>query len=417
MSLFTTVFVFAVLASVATRLWLNARQIAAVRAHRDRVPEPFAAAIGLDDHRKAADYTVAHGRLNVADTLLDGALLLLLTLGGGIEAIDGAWRALGLTGPMLGVLVVLSVLLLTTVVSLPLSLWRTFVIEARFGFNRMTPGLFALDLVKSLLLGGLLGAPLVYAVLWTMWHSGTSWWLYAWIVWLGFTLLVTWAWPVLIAPLFNRFSPLEDERLQARIEQLLERCGFTSRGVFVVDGSRRSTHGNAYFTGLGRHKRIVFFDTLLERLGHAQVEAVLAHELGHLRLHHIRQRLVVMAFASLGGLALLGWLAARPAFYAALGIDTPSPHAALLLFLLVTPVFTYFLTPIAAWWSRRHEFEADAFAASHADAGALAEALVSLYRDNASTLTPDRLHSAFYDSHPPALVRITRLKSLAVSRA
>ncbi|HSN70731.1 MAG TPA: M48 family metallopeptidase [Steroidobacteraceae bacterium] len=411
----TLTFLIAVLGSVGLRLWLSQRQMSAVRAHRDRVPEPFRDAISAEDHRKAADYTVAHGRLNVIDTVLDGAVLLVLTLGGGIAAVDALWRSAGLDGPWLGVLVILSVMLLTTLVSLPLAAWRTFVVEARFGFNRTTPALFALDLLKSLLLGAALGAPLLYVILWTMWYTGESWWLYAWGIWLAFTLLVTWAWPVFIAPLFNRFSPLEDEALRQRIEHLLERCGFTSRGVFVVDGSRRSTHGNAYFTGLGRHKRIVFYDTLLERLGHGEVEAVLAHELGHLRLHHIRQRLIVMSFASLGGLALLGWLAAQPAFYAALGIESPSPHAALLLFLLVVPVFTYFLTPLAAWWSRRHEFEADAFAASHASAASLADALVSLYRDNATTLTPDRVHSAFYDSHPPALVRIARLKSLAGS--
>jgi len=409
----TSLFVIAVCASVGVRLWLTLRQVAAVRAHRDRVPLPFAGAIPIEDHRKAADYTAAHGRLSIIDTLLDAGVLLALTVGGGIAALDRFWRAAGLEGPTLGVAVIVAVLLLTTLVSLPLSIWRTFGVESQFGFNRTTPALFALDFVKSLLLGAALGIPLLYVVLYTMWHAGQWWWLAAWGVWVAFTLLVTWAWPVFIAPLFNRFAPLEDETLRARIEGLLERCGFTSRGVFVVDGSRRSTHGNAYFTGFGRHKRIVFFDTLLERLGHPEVEAVLAHELGHLRLHHVRQRLIVMLVGGLLALALLGWLARQPQFYAALGVDTPSPHAALLLFLLATPVFTYFLTPLAAWWSRRHEFEADRFAASHADADALAEALVSLYRDNATTLTPDRVHSAFYDSHPPALVRIGRLRALA----
>ena len=259
----------------------------------------------------------------------------------------------------------------------------------------------------------LLGGPLLVVVLYLMERAGALWWLYAWVVWVAFTVLMTWAWPTLIAPLFNKFTPLTDESLRQRAEALLERCGFASKGVFVMDGSRRSVHGNAYFTGVGRNKRIVFFDTLLERLHIPEVEAVLAHELGHFKLHHVRSRLVLSLTLGLGGLALLGALARWPAFYAAFGIANPSPHAALLLFIFVLPAYTYFLTPLAAWWSRKHEFEADEFAARHADARRLADALVKLYRDNATTLTPDPLHSAFYDSHPPALVRITRLQQLA----
>jgi STE24 endopeptidase len=252
-------------------------------------------------------------------------------------------------------------------------------------------------------------------VLFLMHRAGSLWWIYAWVVWVAFTVLMTWAWPTLIAPLFNKFTPLADETLRQRTEALLERCGFSSRGVFVMDGSRRSVHGNAYFTGVGRSKRIVFFDTLVQRLQISEIEAVLAHELGHFRLHHVRWRLILSLGVGFAGLALLGALAAWPDFYAAFGITNPSPHTALLLFLFVLPSFTYFLTPLGAWWSRKHEFEADEFAAAHADASRLAEALVKLYRDNATTLTPDTVHSAFYDSHPPALIRIARLQQLAHS--
>jgi STE24 endopeptidase len=256
----------------------------------------------------------------------------------------------------------------------------------------------------------------VLIILFLMQRAGAGWWLYAWVVWVGFTVLMTWAWPTLIAPLFNKFTPLGDESLKQRTEALLQRCGFSSRGVFVMDGSRRSVHGNAYFTGVGRNKRIVFFDTLIERLQIAEVEAVLAHELGHFSLHHVRWRLVLSLFLGLAGLALLGALTQWSHFYTALGVDRSSAHAALLLFIFVLPAFTYFLTPLGAWWSRKHEFEADEFAARFADARQLADALVKLYRDNATTLTPDRLHSAFYDSHPPALVRISRLQQLAAGR-
>jgi STE24 endopeptidase len=335
------------------------------------------------------------------------------TFGGGIAALDSAWRGLGLTQPWLGATVVLSVMAIMMVIQLPFSVWRTFHVEAQFGFNRMTPRLFVADLVKSLVLGVVLAGPLLLIALTLMERAGRWWWLPAWAVWLVFVLTLTWAFPRFIAPLFNKFTPLTDEALKARVEALLQRCGFTSNGLFVMDGSRRSAHGNAYFTGVGRNKRIVFFDTLVEKLGGAEVEAVLAHELGHFRLQHVRQRLIVSVITALAGLALLAWLAGQPWFYTALGVPVPSSHAALLLFLLVVPAFTFFVTPVGAWWSRRHEFQADEFAARHADAAALAAALVKLYRDNASTLTPDRIHSAFYDSHPPALVRIARLNTLS----
>jgi STE24 endopeptidase len=302
---------------------------------------------------------------------------------------------------------------LMSLLSLPFSVYRTFSLEQRFGFNRTRPGVFVADQLKGWALGLVLGGLLVAVVLWIMASAGPRWWIVAWLVWMAFTLLVTWAWPRLIAPLFNKFTPLEDVALRTRIDALLERCGFHTRSVFVMDGSKRSSHGNAYFTGFGREKRIVFFDTLLTSLTPPQIESVLAHELAHFRLKHIPQRLVVGALMSLGGFALLGWLSTRDWFYAGLGVPQASPAAALLLFLLVTPAFVWIVSPLMAAWSRRHEYEADAFAAEHADARALADALVTLYKDNASTLTPDPVHSAFYDSHPPPAARISRLQTLA----
>jgi STE24 endopeptidase len=410
---FAGLFVLLLIAATLTRSWLNQRQVAAVLRHRDEVPEAFRARIDLAAHQKAADYTVASARIGRWDNLLDAAVALLLTLGGGLSAIDAWWQAAHLPAVWHGTVVVVSTFLLVSAIGLPLSIWRTFGVEARFGFNRTTVGLFLGDLLKGLVVSLLLGGPLVFVILFLMQRAGSLWWLYAWVVWVAFTVLITWAYPTLIAPLFNKFTPLSDAALKERTEALLQRCGFSSRGVFVMDGSRRSVHGNAYFTGVGRSKRIVFFDTLLERLQIAEVEAVLAHELGHFRLHHVRSRLLLSLAFGLIGLALLGVLAQWPDFYRVLGVSTPSPHAALLLFVFVLPAFTYFTTPIAAWWSRRHEFEADEFAAQFADARQLAEALVKLYRDNATTLTPDSLHSAFYDSHPPALVRISRLQQLA----
>jgi len=410
---FAGLFVLLLVAATLTRSWLNQRQVAAVLRHRAEVPEAFRAQIDLASHQKAADYTVASAQIGRWDNLLDAAVALLLTLGGGLSAIDSWWQALHLPAVWHGTAVVLSTFLLVSAIGLPLSIWRTFGVEARFGFNRMTAGLFIADLLKGLVLGLLLGGPLVFVILFLMERAGSLWWLYAWVVWVAFTVLITWAYPTLIAPLFNKFTPLSDAALKQRTEALLERCGFSSRGVFVMDGSRRSVHGNAYFTGVGRNKRIVFFDTLLERLQIAEVEAVLAHELGHFRLHHVRSRLLLTLAFGLVGLAVLGVLAQWPDFYRSLGVATPSSHAALLLFVFVLPAFTYFTTPLAAWWSRKHEFEADEFAAKFADARQLAEALVKLYRDNATTLTPDSLHCAFYDSHPPALVRISRLQQLA----
>lgn len=417
MPILTFLFLSAVIASTTLRLWLTQRQMRAVKAHRHTVPTPFANSIELAEHQKAADYTLARARLGQIDTLLGAVILLAVTLGGGIDLLDTAWRTMTLPDPWHGVAVIASLLLLMSLIELPLSWIRTFRIEARFGFNRMTPGMYVLDLLKGLLLGAALGLPLLWVIMTLMNSAGPLWWLYAWAVWLGFSLLISWAWPIFIAPLFNKFVPLQDSALAERIGQLLQRCQFSSAGIFVMDGSARSTHGNAYFTGLGRNKRIVFFDTLMGRLSPPEIEAVLAHELGHYSLHHIRKGLILSSVMTLVGFAVLGYLASWPGFYSALGVTQPSTHAALLLFMLASGPFLFFLTPLGAAWSRKHEFEADTFAAQHADARELVTALVKLYRDNASTLTPDPLHSRFYDSHPPALERIGFLEGLLAAQA
>jgi STE24 endopeptidase len=412
----TLLFIALTLGGAMVRQWLLGRQVDAVRTHRESVPAPFARTISLADHQRAADFTMAHARLTSVDIVVGTVVLLALTVGGGIDAIDKVWDKAGWNSLWHGAAVIASVVVLMSVVDLPLSVWRTFRIEGRFGFNRTTPALFVADLFKGLLLGIVLGGPLLLAILWLMEHAGNSWWIVAWGLWVAFTLLVSWAWPTFIAPLFNKFEPLGDEALRNRVEALLVRCGFKAKGVFVMDGSRRSSHGNAYFTGLGRNKRIVFFDTLVERLKHEEIEAVLAHELGHFHLHHVRKRLLVSLAMSFVGLAVLGQLATWPTFFHALGLTTPSSHAALLLFMLATHVVTFFLTPLGAGWSRRHEFEADHFAGTQTAPLDLAEALVKLYRDNASTLTPDPVYAAFYYSHPPALARIGRLEKLAGAR-
>jgi STE24 endopeptidase len=406
----TIAFLAALSLHIVVQLWLSLRQTRHVTAHRSEVPSAFAGAVSAAEHTKAADYTVARQRFGRVELVADAIVLLVLTLGGGIAALGQLAAALAGANPIwAGTLHVLLALLAMSLASLPFSVWRTFVLEARFGFNRTTPAVFVVDLLKAIALGGLLGGGVVAVVLWTMQASGERWWLIAWAVWTAFSLLLLWAWPRWIAGFFNKFTPLTDASLRERIDALLARCDFHARDVYVMDGSKRSAHGNAYFTGLGREKRIVFYDTLLQSLSPVQVEAVLAHELAHFKLKHIPQRLIVSAAASLGGFALLGWLSAQDWFYAALGVDQPGNSAALLLFILVLPAFTWILTPLGAAWSRRHEFQADAFAARFSDGPELGRALVSLYRENASTLTPDPLHSAFYDSHPPPVVRIARL--------
>ena len=407
----TIAFLVALLAHLAVQTWLARRQIVHVMAHRGLVPREFASAVSAAEHAKAADYAGARQRVGIVETLYDAAVVLALTLGGGI-ALLGEWVA-GFTPPgvLAGTVHLLAALAAMTLAGLPFDIYRTFVLEQRFGFNRMGPGTFVADQLKAWALGLLLGGAVAAAVLWIMASAGTAWWIVGWAAWLAFSLLVTWAWPRLIAPLFNKFSPLEDHALRERIDALLARCDFHAKAIYVMDGSRRSAHGNAYFTGLGREKRIVFFDTLLSSLGPAQIEAVLAHELAHFKLRHIPQRLVVGAALSFAGFALLGWLSRQEWFYTALGVPVASDAAALLLFMLVLPAFTWIVSPLLAAWSRRHEYEADAFAAQHADARSLAEALVTLYKDNATTLTPDPLYSAFHDSHPPPGARIERLRS------
>ena len=406
----TWTFLAALAGATAIRLWLALRQIRHVRAHRDRVPQGFAETIPLAAHQKAADYCDARTRIGMADIVLGAVVLLALTLGGLLQAISNAWDAVLAPGGLWhGVALIVSVVVLLSALELPLSIYRTFVIEARFGFNRTTPALFAADLARQAALSLALGVPLVLLVLWLMQAMGERWWLYVWIAWMAFNLAILMLYPTFIAPLFNRFTPLEDPALAGRIEALLARCGFRSSGLFVMDGSKRSTHGNAYFTGFGAAKRIVFFDTLLSRLAPGEVEAVLAHELGHYRRYHVWKRIALIFGLSLALLWVLGQLAGESWFYEALGVTTPSTAAALLLFFLVAPVFGFFLQPLTSLYSRKHEFEADAYAASHASAADLVRALVKLYQDNATTLTPDPLHSAFYDSHPPAASRVARL--------
>jgi STE24 endopeptidase len=408
----TWLFIGALMAATATQLWLAKRQIRHVRAHRDTVPRTFAEAIPLPAHQKAADYTVAKTWLGMLEIVLGAFALLTFTLGGLIDWLGAQWaRVFEPQCLAHGVALCASVAVLLAAVELPFSIYRTFVVEARFGFNRMTPRLFVLDLLKQAILAAAFGIPLLLLVLWLMDTMGGLWWLYVWLVWIAFNVLMLLIFPTFIAPLFNRFTPLRDPGLTERIEELLQRCGFRSSGLYVMDGSKRSSHGNAYFTGFGAAKRIVFFDTLLARLAPPEVEAVLAHELGHYKLHHIRKRVALLFALSFGLLWGLGQLIGKRWFYEGLGVSNPSTAAALLLFILVVPVFTFFLQPLSSLYSRRHEFEADAYAATHASAAELGSALVKLYKDNASTLTPDPLHSAFYDSHPAAAVRIARLRA------
>ncbi len=413
MHLFTVLFLAAFALSLGIRLYLAHRQIRYVSAHRAEVPAEFAGQVSLEAHQKAADYTRAKTRLGALATIVDAIVLLALTFGGGLNLADriaSAWLDPGIAR---GVAFVALVAVATALIDLPLSLYRTFRIEAKFGFNKMTIKLYALDLLKGAVLAALLGGPLLALILWLMEAAGERWWIYAWAVWSLFNLLILAIYPTLIAPLFNRFSPMQDEALKARVERLLARCGFRAQGLFVMDGSRRSAHGNAYFTGFGRSKRIVFFDTLLERLEHGEIEAVLAHELGHFKHKHVVKRMVWLFAGALGFFWLLGELMQRDWFYYALGVDTPSTAMALVLFFLVVPVFTFLLQPLLGAYSRKHEFEADRYATEHASATELRHALVKLYKDNASTLTPDPLHSAFYDSHPPAAARIARLQPAA----
>jgi STE24 endopeptidase len=409
-STLTFTFITLLVLTTLIRFWLGRRHISHVQTHRNKVPEAFRESIALEAHQKAADYSAAKTQLVIAEAVVQAGLLALLTVGGGLQWIDDAWRNVLTEQEIIrGALVICSALLVSSLVDLPFDYYKTFVIDERFGFNKMTPAMFFSDLIKHSLVGIALGAPILFAALWLMQGAGDYWWLYLWVVWSVFNLVMLAVYPTFIAPLFNKFTPLTDEGLKLRIETLLTKCGFKSQGLFVMDGSARSSHGNAYFTGFGASKRVVFFDTLLERLNTDEIEAVLAHELGHFKHHHVIKRIALMFLVSFLGLALLGWLINQAWFYTGLGVTHPSNYMALILFLLVSPVFLFLLRPLMASYSRKNEFEADDYAAKHADAKYLVQSLVKLYRDNASTLTPDPLHSAFYDSHPPASIRISKL--------
>ncbi len=410
------VFSFASIATL-TGLYLSMRQKASVLANRGAVPEPFAEKLSLSAHQKAADYTAAKLGPGRIAQLIGLILLVAWTIGGGLEWLDALSRSFGLSEVWTGVSFLLLFFLIGHLLELPLDTYSTFAIESRFGFNKMTIGLFISDMLKQLGLMLVIGAPIAWVILSLMLGAGELWWLYAWGFWTVFMLFMIWAFPTFIAPLFNKFEPLPDGEMKSTIEALLKRCGFESNGLFIMDGSKRSSHGNAYFTGLGNAKRIVFFDTLIKQLQPIETEAVLAHELGHFHHGHVKKRLLMMVFSTLIGFALLGWLSAQPWFYTGLGIANPSNHAALTLFMLVIPCFTFALSPIMSYFSRKDEFEADAYAVANSSGEALASALVKMYEDNASTLTPDPLYSAWNDSHPPAPVRIAHIESLLKTEA
>jgi STE24 endopeptidase len=414
---FSVLFVAFLIITSLLRFWLSSRHIRHVLLHRSAVPPRFAEKIPLAAHQKAADYTIAKTKFGLISLLFNAIVLIGFTLLGGLQWLSAT--LMHVSGPgmlyQIGLLVAFSVI--SSIIDLPLEYYAQFVLEEKFGFNKMTIRLWLLDMVKGVLLGAVIGLPLVWVVLTLMARSGPLWWLYAWLVWSGFQLLMMVLYPTVIAPLFNKFAPLADDSLRQRIEGLMARVGFASKGLFVMDGSKRSAHGNAYFSGFGANKRIVFYDTLLSRLTPQEIEAVLAHELGHFKLKHIIKRIVVMFAVSLGFLALLGFLKEQTWFYAGLGVDRlvltgsdgQNNAMALILFMLTLPVFTFLLSPLTSISSRKHEFEADAFAVKYTNANDLVSALVKMYEDNASTLTPDPLHSAFYDSHPPANIRIDHL--------
>ncbi|HEY4731701.1 MAG TPA: M48 family metallopeptidase [Gammaproteobacteria bacterium] len=409
MNEFTILFLIMLALTTGIEFWLSQRQHRHVHINRNEVPAPFRDNIPLEAHQKAADYSVAKIRYERMDLVASTFFLLCWTIGGGLELLDSVWRDLGLSPIITGIGVLLSVFFISGILDLPLSVFHTFVLEQRYGFNHTTPVIFIKDLIMQALIALIIGIPLIWVVLWLMGQSGQLWWLYVWMVWLGFSVFMMWAYPAVISPLFNKFSPLDDIALKDRIENLLTRTGFTSKGVFVMDSSRRSGHGNAYFTGLGAHKRIVFFDTLVKSLSHGEVEAVLAHELGHFKRHHIHKRIASMAVLSLLGLGILGWLIDQEWFYTGLGMQRLSDYAALALFMFAMPVFSFFISPIMTYVTRKQEFEADDYASEQADPQELIHALVKLYKENAATLTPDPLYSAFHDSHPPAPIRVAHL--------
>ncbi len=410
---FSLLFAAFLLATLAVKLWLASRHIRHIARHRDAVPAQFSAKIPLAAHQKAADYTIAKTKLKIMLLVVNAVVLIGFTLLGGLQWLSTALAGSVGTGMSYQIALIVAVAVISGVIDLPFDYYKQFRLEERFGFNKMSPGLFFSDLVKSSFIGALIGLPLLWVTLTLMDKAGSLWWLYAWLLWCGFQIFMLGFYQSLIAPLFNKFTPLEDDSLKQRIEGLMTRVGFASKGLFVMDGSRRSAHGNAYFSGFGSAKRIVFFDTLLSRLAPNEIEAVLAHELGHFKLNHVIKRVAVMFVISLGFLALLGWLKNQAWFYTGLGVtplmEGSNDAMALILFMFALPVFTFLFSPLLSITSRKNEFEADAFAARHSNSQDLISALVKLYEDNASTLTPDPLHSAFYDSHPPASVRVQKL--------
>ena len=409
MNTFSYIFLLAVIAGFLIQCVLTFRHIQHVGKHRARVPDPFSDKISLDEHQKAADYARAKSRVGLVELSFSTVILLLWSLGGGLQLLDSIWRNFNQSEIFTGVGFIFTFILIGSILDIPFSVYRTFKLEQSFGFNKTTISTFIVDILKNTAVMTVIGLPLLSLILWIMQSAGDLWWLYVWITWLSFSLLMMWAYPAFIAPLFNKFRELEEGEIKQKIENLLDRNGFTSKGILVMDGSSRSSHGNAYFTGLGANKRIVFFDTLINELSGDEIEAVLAHELGHFKCHHIRKRIVMMAVIFLAGFALLGWLINLPWFYHGLGVSDASTYMALILFLLATPAFTLFLQPLFSQMSRKHEFEADDFAAAQAKPADLIQALVKLYKENANTLTPDPLYSAFHDSHPPAPIRIAHL--------
>lgn len=412
MNLFTALFLFLLTLSSGIQFWLSKRQASYVSAHRDAVPEAFKAAVSLEAHQKAADYTLAKGKLGDIEGLVSIVTLLVLTLGGVISGVFDFWASTVTSPFWAGILAVATVFLIMAVIELPSGIYQTFVIEEKFGFNKTTPAQYVKDHLLQMTLGAAVGLPLLALILWVMDSVGPLWWLWAWAILMGFSLLMSWLYPTVIAPLFNKFTPMEEGSLKNRIQDLLARCGFNSQGIFIMDGSKRSGHGNAYFTGLGNNKRIVFFDNLVNSLEEEELEAVLAHELGHFKCKHVVKMLCATAVMSLISLGVLGWLIGEDWFYTGLGVTVKSNAAALLLFMLVSSTFTFFMQPITAYFQRKFEFEADAFASAHAKASKLISGLVKLYEENASTLTPDPLYSAFHYSHPPAAIRIAHLEQI-----
>ena len=411
MNTFTVIFLFALIVSYAIQFWLSMRQSDYVMKHRDEVPDAFKDKVSLEAHQKAADYTIDKGKLGKIDSLIGLVFLLLITLGGGIEYAFNLWSGFELSPMLTGLGSVATIILFMTLVEIPTHVYQTFVIEEKYGFNKSTPQQFIKDQLLQLGLMLAIGLPILALILWVMDSIGSLWWLWAWAILISFSLLMSWLFPTVIAPLFNKFTPMEDGSLKQRIQGLLARCGFNSQGIFIMDGSKRSGHGNAYFTGLGNNKRIVFFDTLVNSLEEEELEAVLAHELGHFKCKHVIKMLVASSIMSLISLAILGWLIDKPWFFSGLGVSEASNAAALLLFTLVSPVFTPFMQPISAYFQRKFEFEADDFAAANARADKMISGLVKLYEENASTLTPDPLYSAFHYSHPPAAIRIAHLET------